>query len=235
MRKNVPKILCVPLLIFSGVALASSKPFYFKELIQERKYHELREALVAKKPDVLSRDEGLSVFDYALKRKDKRASVIIADYHNKVAQSDELRDFYSQLDSVKDSLRSEETGKIESAIQKTLAVLREVREKTEVLQAIQSRDTQEIKARIEEIDDGKVNADDLVKIVQYFDANRVKVMLDLEAMNVQQEGNLAEMVQRLEASDAALLSQLEMLKNGQVTKEDVDKFITSSVYFETGE
>ncbi len=235
MANSIRTILCLPLLIIGSSTLAAGDSFYFKGLVQEQKYDELRSGLVEKKPDVLSRDQGLSIFDYALKRRDKRASVIIADYHNKAAHSDELREFYDQLDSVKESLRSREAGKLEEALNKTLLVLKDVREKTEVLQTIQSRDIQDIRARIDNIESDKVDSEDLVKIVQYFDSNRAKLALDIEARSLKQGDDIMELVNRLEASDAALLEQIKLLEMGKVTKEDIDRFIESSVKFEAAQ
>lgn len=219
-------------LLASGYSIASEDPLFFKELVQANKYEELRVELSVKRPDVLDRSAGLSIFDYALKQKDKRASIIIAEYHNKKTHSEELKAFYTKLNDVKEQLESTRSDRLERAVRQMLVALKDVREKTEVLRTIQVRDMEVLSDKISDIEAGSLRSDEISNLIASATGEiSTKVEADAEQLKITKL-NLDKVISELMANDQLLLDKLSDIESGSITKEDIDRFIASSVAFE---
>lgn len=232
MSKTKKYVLPILAMLTSGYSVASEDPLFFKELVQANKYEELRVELSVKRPDVLDRSAGLSIFDYALKQKDKRASIIIAEYHNKKAHSEELKAFYTKLNNVKEQLESTRSDRLERAVRQMLVALKDVREKTEVLRTIQVRDMEVLNDKITGIEADKITKEDVSKLIASA-TGEISTTVEADAQELQiTKVNLDKVVAELMANDQDLLGRLSNLEGGSITKEDIDRFIASSVAFE---
>ncbi len=95
-------------------------------LISTQKYSSLKTELYSAQPDVLSRETGKSIFDMAIAHRDKRASIIIAEYHNFTIKDEELYSIYSRINQLRDELTMEDDTNTQRYLNETLSLIEEL-------------------------------------------------------------------------------------------------------------
>lgn len=119
----------------------------FVEIIDNRDYAELKASLYTEQPNVLSRENGFSLLDYAIAKKDKRAAIIIADYNNSSLSKRRLQLIEIEISSLRSALNEASNT---SDIEKQIAALEAERKALE--KEISEAATTKIDAKLKQID-----------------------------------------------------------------------------------
>lgn len=135
--------LTAAMLLLSSLAHAAD----FVEIIDNRDYAELKASLYTEQPNVLSRENGFSLLDYAIAKKDKRAAIIIADYNNSSLSKRRLQLIQIEINNLRSDL-SEASNT--SDIEKQISALEMEREALE--KEISEAATTKIDAKLKQID-----------------------------------------------------------------------------------
>nr|CAH7329538.1 conserved hypothetical protein [Vibrio chagasii] len=116
------------------------------ELLTERDYHGIKEALYSGQHNVLDRSQGASIFDKALALKDKRLAVIVADYHNSTATEKEIERVKLKINQLELSISEapEQANELEEVKANFERQLR---------QLIVESNTEELKARVVKLEE----------------------------------------------------------------------------------
>ncbi len=83
----------------------------YKNAIEQGDYEALKFELYTKNPNVLERVDGVSILDYSIAKKDKRAAVIIADYNNSNLKEKRLVEIEMELSKLKFTLQESNENK----------------------------------------------------------------------------------------------------------------------------
>lgn len=107
----------------------------WKSLINNNDNQALKTSLYTEKPDVISRDEGDSILDYAVLVKNKRAAIIIAEYHNYSLKTNDINKIYNKIELIKNQLAQSGDLNVRTYLGDTLAVIQELEQKIKKLEA----------------------------------------------------------------------------------------------------
>lgn len=230
----------IALCLTTGAANATDA-LHYKELIQNKNYEALKDELINNKPDVLSREQGLSIFDYSLKLKDKHAAIIIADYHNHTISRDNVANFYESMSDIRNKLNSAEKDKVENTITAILGVIEDQRNRLNVLQSIQMRDKQELENAIELTKQEAQSPEEAQAALEALERNIIQRLSIVEESlekpsEAEQNGTFASEEKLLAVADALedIQSQLSELQSEKLTKEELDAFLAAPVAFLDG-
>lgn len=119
--------LLVPLFVTLSTGVSAQENW--EELIKENKYNELKQRLYLEKPNVLDRTNGLSIFDIAIKNKDKRSAIIVAEYQNFSLKNSEIKTIFDRIALLKSELEGESDSNIKNHLKETVSVIENLEER----------------------------------------------------------------------------------------------------------
>ena len=138
------------------------------ELINSSNYSELKYSLYKEQPNVLERQNGHSILDFAIAKKDKRAAIIIADYNNRSFNERRLSLIEIQITEL--SLALENSNEMHSEIPEKIKQLND--EKDELLKTMNNNTQKHIEDKLQDINPSLKILEDKINKLELSNSNK---------------------------------------------------------------